>query len=166
MTLRSIIVMGVSGSGKSTVGTAIAKRLGYDFIDGDDLHTPTSIKKMSEGIALTDDDRAEWLRRINIQLLDASRRSSALVIAASLLKSQYRKVAVDGVDPRPLTVLLSIPLDESIQRLSTRQNHFMPPALAASQFEILDDSAEVDMTIDGTIPIDAIIDAIDNRLQG
>ena len=164
-TQRSILVMGVSGSGKSTVGEAIAKILNLEFIDGDDLHTEESIRKMSSGFALTDEDRLEWLLRINSRLRDARKDSSGIVIAASLLKPQYRKLAVEKVSPRPLTVLLSIPLEESVKRLSTRKNHFMPPELAASQFEILDDSSEVDLIVDGTTEVRSVLDQIVLKLK-
>lgn len=157
--------MGVSGSGKSTVGRALAERLNYEFIDGDDLHTPESIKKMSEGTALTDDDRCEWLFRINSRLSNASKKFHAVVIAASLLKAQYRTKAIVGIQPRPFTVLLSISLTESIARLSIRKDHFMPPTLAASQFDILDETAEVDFVVDGTAPVAALVEEIIDQIK-
>ncbi len=160
---RSIVVMGVSGSGKSTVGRVLGERLNCEFIDGDDLHTPESIKKMSEGTPLTDGDRSEWLLRINSRLSDASKKSTGIVIAASLLKAQYRTKVTAGIQPRPFTVLLSIPLAESIQRLAKRKDHFMPQTLAASQFDILDDTSEVDLLVDGTAPLQDIVEMIIDR---
>ena len=157
--------MGVSGSGKSTVGNAIAQRLDIGFIDGDDLHTPESIEKMSTGIALTDQDRKEWIQRINLRLIEACETSKPVAIAASLLKAEYRIAAIKDVEPRPLKVLLTIPLDESINRLMARKGHFMPPELAASQFEILDDTAEVDLVVDGTIELNEITGRIAESLS-
>ena len=158
--------MGVSGSGKSTIGSALANELRYPFVDGDDLHSKESVEKMAKAIALNDEDRQGWLERINARLAKANSDSAGVVIAASLLKAQYRKTAVANISPRPLLVLLSIPLQGSIDRIASRKDHFMPPELARSQFEILDETTEIDLVVDGTQRIEKIVREIIDHLHG
>lgn len=155
----SILVMGVSGAGKSTIGNALGERLGYQFIDGDDLHSPDAIAKMQGGTPLNDDDRTTWLRKIQAKITQANQSGTPVIVGASLLKKKYRDLVGSQADPKPLMVLLSIPIEESLSRLSARSNHFMPAALAQSQFEILEESDDL-LKIDATSPIDALLDSI------
>src|SRR5574337_824965 len=97
MAPRIVVVMGVSGSGKTTVGTRLAAALRCAFLEGDDLHSQANVDKMSHGIPLTDADRAPWLTAIHGRLLDALERGQSLVAACSALKQSYRMVLAEGV---------------------------------------------------------------------
>jgi gluconokinase len=143
-----IIVMGVSGCGKSHIGAALAHRLGLGFLDGDSLHPPTNIAKMAQGIALNDDDRAPWLDAVGGALGAGSE-----VIACSALKRSYRdriRAAATGV----VFVHLDGARAVLAQRVSQRPGHFMPPALLDSQLATLQplqaDEAAVVVDLDQT----------------
>lgn len=127
--------MGVSGSGKTTVGRLLAKKLGQNFIDGDDIHLPASQRKMAKGIPLTDDDRWPWLDRLatKIKNYDGER---PLVVACSALKEVYRQRL--GKTNYQL-VYLKGSRELIAERLKNRQNHFMPEKLLASQLAIIEE---------------------------
>lgn len=131
------VVIGVSGSGKSTVGTLLAERLGWPFIDGDDLHTPDQIAKMQAGTALDDRDRAPWLARVASWIDARLAAGENGVIVCSALKRAYRDVLVRGranvriVDLRGSRAVIA-------ERLSRRRGHFMPPRLLDSQLAALE----------------------------
>ena len=131
--------MGVSGSGKSTVGRALAGRLGWDFAEGDDLHPPENIAKMAAGTPLTDDDRRPWLERIAAWIRDERAHGRNGVVTCSALKREYRGIlAVDGV--RFVYLRGSVGLLE--QRLKRRTGHFMSARLLGSQLQTLEEPAE------------------------
>lgn len=139
--------MGVSGSGKSTVGRALAVALGWDFVDGDDLHTAYDKAKMAAGQALTDADRAPWLGRAAAVIDEHRRRERPLVMACSALKRAYRDVLRrDAV----LFVYLSGARGQLDDRLRQRVGHFMPAALLDSQLATLEppDADENAITVD------------------
>ena len=120
--------MGVSGSGKSTIGRLLAARLDYPFLDGDDFHPPRNITRMRAGIPLSDTDRQPWLERLHSELQHRPR----VVLACSALKASYRTILEQGLD---LTwVCLAAPPELIRQRLESRPDHFMPAALLDSQF--------------------------------
>jgi carbohydrate kinase (thermoresistant glucokinase family) len=133
-----VILMGVSGSGKSTVGALLALRLHWDFEDGDWFHPAGNVEKMHKGIPLTDDDRRPWLHAI-ADWIDRTRRSGGhSVLACSALKRRYRDVLIgDRRDVR----LVHLKGEEALiaRRIATRHEHFMPPALLHSQFEALEE---------------------------
>jgi carbohydrate kinase (thermoresistant glucokinase family) len=133
-----IIVMGVSGSGKSTVGALLALQLGWDFEDGDWFHPKANIEKMHSGVALTDEDRWPWLDAI-AAWIDKTRHSGArAVIACSALKRRYRDILIgDRADVR----LVYLKGEEELiaRRISIRHEHFMPQELLHSQFEALEE---------------------------
>jgi gluconokinase len=131
MTARYII-MGVSGCGKTHIGTAFAHAIGAQFIDGDDLHPQTNIDKMRCGDALNDLDRAPWLDKIGQALAPKT------VIACSALKRQYRDQIVMAAKAPVTFLFLRGKRETLIERLSNRPNHFMPPALLDSQLAILE----------------------------
>jgi carbohydrate kinase (thermoresistant glucokinase family) len=139
MTLPAVVVvMGVSGSGKSTIGARLAQRLGWRFADGDDFHSDANIAKMHGGVPLTDDDRQPWLDAIAHWIDDTRRSGGHGVVACSALKRRYRDGLIgDRTDVR-LVYLLG---DESTisHRLAGRHGHFMPAALLRSQFEQLEE---------------------------
>jgi gluconokinase len=129
-------VMGVSGSGKSTIGRKLAMALHLPFYDGDDFHPRENIAKMSEGKPLDDGDREPWLHRLN--KLAKEHLETGAVIACSALKQKYRDILGDGLTPPPLWIYLSGDFETLSTRLRQRSNHFMPPTLLQSQFEALE----------------------------
>ncbi len=131
-----IVVMGVSGCGKSTVGAAIAERLSGHFADGDDFHPVQNVQRMSQGIALTDEDRLPWLSSLN-QHLSVKRNDSGInVIACSALKRAYRDIL--RRDASVLFVHLYGDFDVIRLRSEARENHFMNTSLLQSQFDTLE----------------------------
>lgn len=138
--VRYVIVMGVSGCGKSTVAALLAGRLGWAFVEGDALHPPANVAKMSQGIPLTDEDRLPWLAEIarTIQAWRAAGQPG--VVACSALKRDYREVIADQAQDLRFAYLRgSFPL--IAQRLTARQGHYMPPSLLESQFATLEEPA-------------------------
>ena len=129
-----IVVMGVSGSGKSTVGTALAELLGLGFVDADDLHPASNVAKMAAGTPLTDDDRWPWLDVVGERLAESS---TGLVIACSALRRSYRDAIRDRA-PDTRFVLLTVDHDALQHRLEHRPGHFMPPSLLDSQLATLE----------------------------
>jgi gluconokinase len=133
-----VIVMGVSGSGKSTVGTLLALRLRWEFEDADWFHPASNVDKMHAGIALTDEDRWPWLDAIAAWIDDTRRAGRHGVIACSALKRSYRDVLIgDRTDVR----LVYLRGDETLiaRRIATRHEHFMPRSLLHSQFDALEE---------------------------
>jgi gluconokinase len=133
----AVVVMGVSGSGKSTIAAGIAQVLSVDFIEGDELHSPRSVAKMKAGIALEDEDRWPWLDRIAAQLADKDRMPAGLVITCSALKRSYRDRIRRGA-PGVRFVFLHGPRALVESRLAGRTGHFMPSTLLASQLQTLE----------------------------
>jgi gluconokinase len=154
MAQTSVIVMGVSGSGKSTVGALLAARLGLPFIDGDALHPQTNREKMAAGIPLDDADRAPWLDAVAAALA-----GSPVVVACSALKRSYRERLRAGAAHVRCIYLAGSP-ELLAQRLSRRSHEFMPPGLLASQLAILEPpgSDESALTIDIRLSPEAIVD--------
>lgn len=162
---RALIVMGVSGSGKSTVASALAERLGWHFADGDQFHPPANVAKMSAGQPLDDTDRWPWLQAIADEIDRVAGAGGHLVIACSALKRTYRDLLVHGRDDVRL-VYLDGPKELITARLAQRRDHFMPPGLLASQFAALEPPSSDENVITVTIDrdIDGIIDDICARL--
>lgn len=137
MTGTRIIVMGVSGSGKSTVGEMLAQQLDAIFIDGDALHPQANIDKMAAGHPLNDGDRLPWLNQINQQLKVLETSNQSGVIVCSALKRQYRQILRQGLS-NLLFLFLDGDEDTIAQRMKARQGHFMKAGMLASQFSILE----------------------------
>ena len=151
--------MGVSGSGKSTVGAGIADALGLAFVDGDSLHSAESVARMAAGHALRDEDRWPWLDRIGERLADAQAAPRGVVIACSALKRVYRD-RIRAAAPGARFVFLDGSADLIAARMAGRANHYMPPALLASQLQTLEPPAadETDaMRIDIALPATEIV---------
>ena len=129
--------MGVAGSGKTVVGSMLARALRAEFVEGDDFHSAENVKRMASGIALTDDDRREWLRALAERIRRAANEERALVLACSALKRSYRDV-LRGGGPVQL-VYLRGPRELIAERLATRRGHFMPLSLLDSQFATLEE---------------------------
>ncbi|MER7523896.1 gluconokinase [Microbacterium oxydans] len=130
---RPIVVMGVSGVGKTTLGRELARRIGVAFIDADDLHGPANIAKMAAGVPLDDDDRWPWLDRVGAALA----ADPGVVIACSALKRTYRD-RLRASAPTVVFVHLDAPQERVAEQATARRGHFMPPALLASQLQTLE----------------------------
>ena len=153
----ALIVMGVSGSGKSTIGERLAERLGWRFEDGDRFHPASNVAKMSAGHALTDEDRWPWLQAIADEIDRVCEAGERAVIACSALKRAYREVLVHGRDDVRI-VYLDGTQDLIAARLAARKGHFMPPALLVSQFKTLEKPAPNENPV--TVSIDATVETI------
>jgi gluconokinase len=138
-----IVVMGVSGSGKSTVGAKLALQLGWSFADADDYHAAASVEKMRNGIPLTDADRAPWLNTLRSSIIGWIEAGESVVLACSALKQAYRDRLRGGEDVR--FVYLKVRRDVLAQRLMDRHDHYMKESMLDSQLKALEE------------PIDAIV---------
>ena len=133
--MQRIVIMGVAGCGKSSVGAEVSKQTGIAYTDGDDLHPPENIAKMSAGTPLNDDDRAPWLARVGQSLQAAP---SDLMIGCSALKRSYRDIIRKKAKSPVHFIHLAAPIEVIRARMSDRTGHFMPPALLDSQFATLE----------------------------
>ncbi len=153
-----VILMGVSGSGKTTIGRLLAQRLNCPFYDGDDYHPPANVAKMATGIPLDDEDRAGWLAALADIIRDGLGRGEDGVLACSALKEKYRDVL--RVDPaRVKFFYLRGSYDTILQRMAERGEHYMKPAMLQSQFEALEEPANVPW-LDVTLQPDEIVQRI------
>ncbi|MET3903150.1 gluconokinase, GntK/IdnK-type [Paenarthrobacter sp. 4246] len=159
-----IVVMGVAGCGKSTIGAALAKRLGAGFLDGDSLHPQANIDKMASGTPLNDDDRAPWLAEIG-RRFPASK--SALVIACSALKRSYRNI-IRSADPSVVFVHLHGTRELLNARMTARPGHFMPASLLDSQLATLEplEDDEAGVLVDIASPVEDIVNDVHAALTG
>jgi gluconokinase len=132
-----VVVMGVSGSGKTTIGTMLAEALQCSFLEGDSLHPAANVEKMSHGIPLTDDDRAPWLAAIRAHILAAIEQGQCLVVACSALKQQYRDLLSQGTNI--IWVYLKGTAEVIERRLEHRRKHYMKPGMLPSQFADLEE---------------------------
>jgi len=153
-----LVVMGVSGSGKTTVGAALAQRLRLPFADADDFHSEANVAKMSAGIPLTDDDRLPWLRAIGAWL--ALNVEGGGVVSCSALRRSYRNVLREAAPDVAFVHLHGDP-DVVRRRVAGRPGHFMPESLVASQFDTLEplDADERGIVLDLDSPVDDLVSA-------
>lgn len=133
-----IVLMGVSGSGKSTVGTALADRLGWQFYEGDDFHSESNIQKMAQGIPLTDEDREPWLADLHDLIARQIESKKPAIIACSALKQRYRDQLLED-NEGTVIVYLHGEFELICQRMEKRQNHYMKAAMLQSQFDSLEE---------------------------
>jgi carbohydrate kinase (thermoresistant glucokinase family) len=156
-----VVVMGVSGSGKTAVGTLLAARLGWTFEDGDRFHPAANIDKMKSTVALTDEDRWPWLHAIAAWIDDTRRAGGHGVVACSALKRRYRDILIGA---RADVRLVYLEGDEALiaRRIAARRGHYMPPALLHSQFEALEEPqpGERPITVAMDMPPREIVDRI------
>jgi gluconokinase len=133
----SVVVMGVSGSGKSTIAAGLVQRLGWEFAEGDDFHPPENVEKMRAGIGLTDEDRWPWLRRLAEWIGEHERAGTSCIITCSALKRTYRDLLCDG---HPSTWYVHVFADPDLikDRMEHRSGHYMPVSLLDSQLATLE----------------------------
>lgn len=161
-----IVVMGVSGSGKSTVGRLLAQTLRLPFQDGDELHPPDNIARMAAGVPLTDADRQDWLAAIGKRLAAAGGRRDGVVVACSALKRAYRdQLRVAAPDLR--LVYLQGPAPLLAERLAARRDHYMPASMLPSQLSALEPpgSDEGAIAVDVAQSAEAIVQAVCRQLR-
>lgn len=155
---RILVLIGVAGSGKSTVGRALAARLGWRFHDADDLHAPASVERMRRGEPLDDELRQPWLRRVRQLIEAAAVAGEPTVIACSALKDRYRRTLADGIEGIRFVLLRGDPALLR-ERLERRAGHFAGARLLESQLAALELPADA-LAVDVSLPVDAIVDRI------
>lgn len=157
-----IVVMGVSGSGKTTIGTMLADAIRCPFLEGDSLHSKENIEKMRHGIPLTDSDRVPWLAAIHTHILKFFKRGETLVVVCSALKQQYREFLTQGV---PITwVYLKGSPGLIHSRMKHRPNHFMKADMLPSQFDALEEPSDA-IVVDISRSPSAIVSQILGQLR-
>ena len=164
--IAAIIVMGVSGSGKSTIAAALAERLGFDYVEADDYHSRANIEKMHAGTPLTDEDRWPWLRAIADAIAAKIDNGRNVVVACSALKRTYRDILIRG--RRDIRIVYLKGSRELMSgRLKGRKGHFINPSLLDSQFNVLEEPAfdEPALTVEADRPVDAIVRDILDKLD-
>lgn len=153
-----VVVMGVTGSGKSTVGIALAERMGVPFGDADDFHSPANVAKMRAGTPLTDVDRRPWLLAIGAWLAE---HENGAVVTCSALKRVYRDTLREAA---PTITFLHLDGDKETvrQRVGAREGHFMPTSLVDSQFADLEplEADEKGLVVDLALPVEVIVDQV------
>jgi gluconokinase len=157
----SIVVMGVSGSGKTTVATRLADRLGWEFGEGDDHHPPANVEKMRAGIPLDDDDRRPWLLDLAAWINKHEAAGQSCVLTCSALKRSYRDLLRTGNESVRF-VHVDVPEAVLADRLGSRKGHYMPASLLRSQLDALEplQPDEPGLTVPGTGDADEVVDAV------
>jgi gluconokinase len=157
-----ILVMGVTGSGKTTVGKLLARRLKCNFLDADDFHSAANREKMHQGIPLTDADRAPWLAALHSELVRANSAGQGVVLACSALKQEYRNTLAAGLNLN--IVFLRGTVDQLHRNLATRANHFAGESLVPSQLATLEEPVGV-IVEDIAVTPKEIVEDICTRLK-
>jgi gluconokinase len=160
---RFFIVMGVSGCGKSSVGQALARSLGWDFYDADNFHPPENVAKMADGSPLDDSDRAPWLASLHELISSSLKADKPGVLACSALKERYRKQLTNG-NRCVQIVYLKGSYDLIWSRMEKRTDHYMKPHMLKSQFETLEEPSNA-LTIDISISLDDIVQEILEHME-
>jgi gluconokinase len=158
-----ILLMGVSGAGKSTVGARLAERLGWAFHDADDLHSEENIQRMRSGRPLDDDARAPWLEAVRAVIERVIAQGEDAVVACSALKEQYRDRLLSGLDAVRVVHLVA-PADVLEQRLARRHGHFMPAGLLESQLATLEPPSGA-LVLNALAPVESLVDEIAAAVQ-
>jgi gluconokinase len=152
-----VLVMGVTGSGKTTVGILLAQRLGWDFLDADDFHSAANKAKMHQGIPLTDADRLPWLETMHAKLIELDSEKRNAVLGCSALKQSYRDLLMAGINAK--LVYLKGSYEFIADRLRSRKGHFADEHILAGQFADLEEPTNA-LVIDVAPPPDKIVDEI------
>jgi len=163
MKARFVIVMGVAGSGKTTVGELLAQRLGWNFYDADAFHPAENIAKMANGTPLDDSDRAPWLAALQALISTSLKENRPAVLACSALKESYRQWLLEENEGVQF-VYLKGSYDIIWSRISQRKDHYMKPEMLQSQFEALEEPANA-LTIDVSLSVAEIVEEIAERLE-
>ena len=156
-----VLVMGVTGSGKTTIGRLLSAVMGWPFYDADDFHSPDNIRKMTSGVPLTDEDRGPWLQQLQQLISQRNEQGENGVLACSALKEAYRRILCTDADVA--VVYLKAQPDLIRSRLDTRVGHYMPQRLIESQFLDLEEPKEA-LNIDAAGPPEQIVETIRSQL--
>jgi gluconokinase len=164
--VTTIVVSGASGVGKTTVGHLLAERIGAEWAEGDDFHSPENVARMAAGIPLSDADREPWLRAIGAWIGEWERTGRDAVVTCSALKRRYRDVLRDG-HPSVVFVQLVAPIAELERRATGRTHRYMPASLLPSQLAILEplEPDEPGIVVESTEDPEALVESIVARLQ-
>lgn len=157
-----VLILGVSGSGKSTVGRALARALGGTFLEGDDFHPDANVARMAAGIPLTDADREPWLDRLVLELQRRQSEPAPIVLTCSALKKAYREHLRKAV-PGMRMVYLKGCYEQILRRMEERPDHFMKPEMLRSQFTDLEEPRDA-VTVDIGQPVETMVPALVKRL--
>jgi gluconokinase len=152
------VIMGVSGTGKSTIGKLLSDRTGWDFYDADDFHSPANLDKLNRGIALTDSDRLPWLKELQQLIAHTLDSNKQGILACSALKAQYRQI-LQGGSSEVVFIHLKGDYDCIQNRVQQRTGHFMNPNLLRSQFDTLEEPQDA-LTIDVALNPEAMVEEI------
>lgn len=155
--------MGVSGSGKSTVGEAYSQQTEWPFFDGDDFHPPENVAKMKTGQALTDEDRVPWLLSLRRLIAEHLESGQSMILACSALRRSYREV-LRRDDPRVKFVFLTGDFELIAQRLAARTHAYMPPGLLQSQFDTLEPPEDA-LELDIRLTLEEMLDHLDTHFR-
>ena len=158
MRVNGFLIMGVAGSGKTTIARLLAQKLQWDFLDADDFHPPANIAKMKAGIPLDDSDRAPWLVAINEALTSTLAAGRHPVLACSALKKRYRLALCQGIDGLQ-TVYLKGNYELILSRLTARQGHYMKTEMLRSQFDALEEPSDA-LVVDIRLGVEKIVEQI------
>jgi gluconokinase len=156
-----VIIMGTTGSGKTTIGTLLAKHLGWEFVDADDFHPPANVEKMKHGIPLTDADREPWLRALHDKIVEWIAEARSVALACSALKKSYRDELRASPDVK--FVYLKGSYELFSQRLLARKGHFAKQDLLASQFATLEEPADA-ISVDTAPAPEQIVEEVRRQL--
>lgn len=169
MSAQLLVLMGVCGCGKSSLGLALAKRLGWEFVEGDELHPNANVAKMVSGQALNDADRQAWLLALADILGQAVQSGRSLVLSCSALKRNYRDLLREASGAQDALRFIYLHGDEALfaQRMAQRSGHYMPASLLQSQLAALQppDADERALTLDAALAIDANLLAICRAIE-
>ena len=154
----ALVLMGVSGSGKTVVGTRLAEKLGYEFLDADNFHPPANIEKMKHGIPLTDEDRLPWLQNLHSELKSRLTRGRSVILACSALKESYRTILAENLS-QVRFVYLHVDKATLTERLQKRAGHFFPKELLESQLATLEVPHDA-LVVEENRPLDEVVDSI------
>jgi len=160
---QALILMGVSGSGKTAVGEFLSQKLSWPFFDGDDFHPKENVAKMAAGIPLDDDDRTPWLTILHDLIADHLAEGKSLLLACSALKQTYRDLLLEG-NPNTVFVHLKGDFDLIMNRMQARSGHYMKPEMLHSQFETLEEPADA-LSVDIGQNLDRITEEIITKLH-